>query len=104
MWFYEEIKKAEIKIIEGSSLSAELSHSKWIPLLVPRMLAVGEDSGSLFVMMNKIADMYEEEVEKTLNHLMALAQPVILIFMGTIIGCVLLAILLPLTDMSSFSM
>lgn len=100
----EEIKKAEIKIVEGSSLSAELSRSKWIPLLVPRMLAVGEDSGSVYVMMNKIADMYEDEVEKTINRLMALAQPVILIFMGTIIGCVLLAILLPLTDMSSFSM
>ncbi len=100
----EEIKNAENKIVEGSSLSHELSKSKWIPRLVPRMLAVGEDSGSLFVMMNKIADMYEDEVEKTINRLMALAQPVILIFMGTIIGCVLLAILLPLTDMSSFSM
>ena len=100
----EEIKVAEAKIVEGSSLSAELNHSKLIPSLVSRMLAVGEDSGSTVIMMNKIADMYEEEVEKTLDRLMALAQPVILIFMGTIIGFVLLAILLPLTDMSSFSM
>lgn len=100
----EEIKKAEMRIVEGSSLSAEIGRSKWIPKLVPRMLAVGEDSGSLFVMLNKIADMYEDEVEKTINRVMALSQPVILIFMGTIIGCVLLAILLPLTDMSSFSM
>lgn len=99
----EEVKKAEEKIIEGSSLSQELTKSPLIPLLVSRMLAVGEESGTTITMMNKIADMYEEEIEKTLDRLMALAQPAILLFMGTIIGFVLLAIMLPLTDVSSFS-
>ena len=98
-----EVKKAEDKIVEGSSLSAEFIRSKWIPSMVSRMIAVGEDSGALVVMLNKIADMYEEEVEKTLERLMALAQPVILIFMGAIIGCVLMAILLPMTDISTLS-
>lgn len=100
----EEMKRAENKIIEGSSLSAEMMRSKWIPHIVPRMLAVGEESGSTMVMLNKIADMYEDEIEKNLDRVMALAQPVILIFMGTVIGFVLLAILLPLTDVSSFAM
>lgn len=100
----EEMKRAEGKIIEGSSLSAEMMRSKWIPHIVPRMLAVGEESGSTNVMLNKIADMYEEEIEKNLDRVMALAQPVILIFMGTVIGFVLLAILLPLTDVSSFAL
>lgn len=99
----EEIKKAEGKIIEGSSLSAELTRSKWMPMMVSRMLAVGEESGTSTVMLNKIADMYEEEIEKTLARVMALAQPLILVFMGSIIGCVLLAVLLPLTDISSFT-
>lgn len=99
----DEIKKAEQRIIEGSSLSLQLSNSKWFPSLVSRMLSVGEDSGNATVMMHKIADIYEDEVEKTIDRLMALSQPVILIFMGTIIGFVLLAILLPLTDMSSFT-
>ena len=104
MWcLEEEIKKAEAKIIEGSSLSAELDASKWFPMMVSRMLAVGEESGTHNFMLNKIADMYEEEIEKTLARLMALAQPVILVVMGSIIGCVLLAILLPLTDISSFT-
>ncbi len=98
-----EVKKAESKIIEGGSLSKELSKSGWIPHMVSRMLAVGEDSGTSVVMLNKIADMYEENLEKTLDRLMALAQPVILIFMGVVIGTVLLAILMPLADMSSFS-
>lgn len=99
----EEVRQAEIKIIEGSSLSAEFTKSSLIPLLVSRMLSVGEESGTTLVMMNKIADMYEEEIEKTLDRLMALAQPAILIVMGTIIGFVLLAIMIPLTDVSSFS-
>ncbi|ADI39249.1 General secretion pathway protein F [Waddlia chondrophila 2032/99] len=100
----KEVRKAEGKIIEGSSLSKELSKSEWIPQMVSRMLAVGEDSGTTVVMLNKIADIYEENLEKTLDRLMALAQPIILIFMGLVIGTVLLAILLPLADMSSFSL
>lgn len=100
----EEMKKAEEKIIEGSSLSTELLKSSRFPPMVARMLAVGEDAGSMTVMFNKIADMYEDRLEKTLTRLMALAQPIILIVMGTVIGMVLLAILLPLTDISAFSM
>lgn len=100
----DEIKRAEMKIVEGSSLSAELIRSRHIPHLVARMLAVGEESGNAIVMFNKIADMYESEIEKSLDRVMALAQPVILIVMGTVIGVVLLAILLPLTDVSSFTM
>src|ERR1700733_309239 len=100
----EEIKRAEGRIVEGSTLSVELSKSRWVPHMVARMLAVGEDSGTSLMMFNKIADMYEENLEKTVNRLLAFAQPVILITMGFVIGTVLLAILLPLTDMSSFAM
>jgi general secretion pathway protein F len=99
----EEVKHAEGKIIEGSSLGIELAKSKWFPPMVSRMLAVGEDAGSTVVMLNKIADMYEGELEKTLERIMALAQPIILIVMGTVIGIVLMAILLPLTDVSSLA-
>jgi general secretion pathway protein F/type IV pilus assembly protein PilC len=99
----EEIQNAENRIVEGSSLSAELMHSKIIPKMVSRMLSVGEDAGTTVVMLNKIADVYEDDIEKTLERLMALVQPVILIFLGSFIAIVLLAILLPMTDMSSFS-
>lgn len=99
----EEIKKAEARIIEGSTLGTELAKAKLFPSMVAQMLAVGEDSGSTIAMFNRIADMYEGDVEKTLARLMALSQPVILIVMGTIIGMVLLAILLPLTDVSSLA-
>jgi general secretion pathway protein F len=100
----EEIGEAEKKIIEGSSLSFELAKSKLIPTIVPRMLAVGEESGGTSIMLNKLADMYEDDVTKSIDRVMALAQPVILIFMGTVIGVILLAILLPLTEVSNIAM
>jgi general secretion pathway protein F/type IV pilus assembly protein PilC len=99
----KEILTAEGKIIEGHSLSHELGRSRYFPSMVSRMLAVGEESGTSVVMLSRIADMYENELEKTLDRIMALAQPVILIVMGLVIGTVLLAIMLPLTDVSSFS-
>lgn len=98
-----EIQTAEGKIIEGNSLSKELGKSRYFPQLVSRMLSVGEESGTSVIMLNRIADMYEQELEKTLDRVMALAQPVILIVMGMVIGTVMLAIMLPLTDVSSFS-
>ena len=99
----EEVKHAEARIIEGSALSKELARSKLFPPMLAQMLAIGEDSGSVVVMFNKIAEMYELDLEKTLNRLMALAQPAILIIMGAVIGTILLAILLPLTDVSSLA-
>jgi len=99
----EDVKNAEEKIIEGSSLSVEFSKSKWMPKMVSRMLSVGEETGNTQIIFNKIAEMYEDEIGKSLDRVMALAQPLILVVMGSIIGLVMLAILLPLTDVSSFS-
>ena len=99
----EEVAKAELKIIEGSRLSQELMRSRYIPHLVPRMLAIGEETGHLSQMLNKVADIYEDELDKTLKRSLTLLQPVILIGMGIIVGLVLIAILLPLTDLSSLS-
>jgi general secretion pathway protein F len=99
----EDVQKAEKKILEGGSLSAELKRSRYIPSMASRMIAVGEETGHLSEMLGKIADMYEESLEKTIESVMALVQPAILIVMGAIIGLVLLAILLPMTDISSLS-
>jgi general secretion pathway protein F len=96
------IENAEKKIIEGSFLSCELAKSSAIPPLIPRMLAIGEEGGSSQVMLHKIADLYEDEVEKTLTRITALAQPTILIVMGGVVGFIMMAVLLPLTDINAF--
>lgn len=101
--FLEQIvENAEGRIIEGSLLSRELKKSALIPALVPRMLAIGEEGGNAPFMFQKIADLYEEEVEKTLTRVTSLAQPVILVLMGGVVGLIMLAVLLPLTDVNAF--
>lgn len=97
----EEVGRAEKRILEGGSLSGEFRRSRYIPLMATRMIAVGEESGYLSEMLGKVADMYEENLEKTIERVMSLVQPAILIIMGAIIGLVLLAILLPMADISS---
>ena len=99
-----EMAQAEEKVVQGKALSQELARSRYIPKLVPRMLAVGEESGTSPYMLSSIAELYEQDLEKSLDRITALIQPVVLIIMGIVIGAVLLAILLPLTDVGSFSM
>jgi general secretion pathway protein F len=99
----EEIEKAEKMVIEGSSLSAELEKSPWIPSMLPRMLAIGEESGSSVAMFQRVAEIYEGDLQKNLDRVMALAQPIILIVMGFIIGIVMMAILLPLSDVTALT-
>ena len=96
-----EIAHVEARVVEGSSLSKELDRAEHFPPMVARMVAIGEESGTAPEMFNKIADIYEGQLDKTLQRVMALAQPVILIVMGLVIGSILLAILLPLTDVSA---
>lgn len=99
----DEIAAAEKAVIEGSSFSKELQKSAFIPPMVSRMAQIGEETASANVMFAKIADVYEGQLDKTLSRIMALAQPVILMIMGMIIGSILLAILLPLTDVSQLT-
>jgi len=99
----EELIKAEGKILEGSSLSKEIKKSRTFPSLVSRMLSVGEETGSVPKMLESIANMYEESLEKSLSRVVALAQPVILIIMGGVIGLVMVAILLPMSDIAAFT-
>ena len=96
------IEAAEKKIIEGQPLSDQLKLSPLIPRLVPRMLAIAEEAGNMSQMMKNIAEIYEEEMEKNLTYLTTFLQPALLILLGGIVGIVVLSILLPLTDVSSF--
>jgi general secretion pathway protein F/type IV pilus assembly protein PilC len=100
----EIIERAEKRIIQGSSLSKELMKSPLLPPLFCRMLSIGEESGEMVKLLGKVADMYDQELDKNISRLMALAQPVILIIMGALIGLILMAVLLPMTDTSAFSL
>lgn len=99
----EDIRNAEEKVIAGGMLSVELIKTGMLPVMASRMLAAGESSGTMVTMLNRIADMYEYELEKTLTRLVTLAQPVILIFMGGLIGLVMMAILLPMSQAATLT-
>lgn len=99
----EEIVRAEKRILEGGRLQDELKKSRYLPKMAVRMIAIGEESGHLSEMLGKVADMYEDDLEKTIDRTMSLIQPAILVIMGAIIGLVLMAILLPMTDISSLT-
>lgn len=96
------ISEAEIKIIEGKRLSEELARSSLIPNLVVRMLSIAEESGRVAEMMGHLSAIYEENIERSLSRITALLQPVMLLLLGIIVAVILLSVLLPLTDVSSF--
>ncbi len=97
----EIMQRVEQRIIEGIPFSTELSRHKEVPPLFSRMVLIGEESGKLPNMLNQLATLYEEETERTLNRVVSLAQPVMLLLMGCLIGGVLLSILMPLSSFGS---
>ncbi len=89
------------KVSEGSKLSDELKkYSFFSPVLV-RVIAIGENSGDLVASFDKLSHLLEEDVDKKLNKFMTLLAPISLMIMATIIGLIMLAILIPLTDINS---
>ncbi len=98
----ELVEKAERRIEEGSQIYVPFEKHPLIPPLVPRMMAIAEQGGRLPFMMEQIAEIYEDELETYLNHFASLAQPILLLILGGLVGFVLLSVLLPLTDVSSF--
>lgn len=99
--FESIITQSEIKVLEGKKLSEEFQKSPLIPILLVRMLSVAEESGRIAEMMAHLSEIYEGDIERSLTRLTALLQPVMLLFLGIIVAVILLAVLLPLTDVSS---
>jgi len=95
------IADAEQKVSEGKTLSGELAQSPFIPSIVPRMLSIAEETGKTAFMLQSIANICEENLEKKLQQVVAFLQPALLLILGLIVGIVLLSILIPLTDVGS---
>ena len=98
----EVVTAAERKVVEGKRLSEEFAQSPFIPSLLIRMLSIGEESGRVAEMMGHLSSIYEENIERSLGRLTTLLQPVMLLFLGVVVAIILLSVLLPLTDVSSF--
>ncbi|MBS0649326.1 MAG: type II secretion system F family protein [Verrucomicrobia bacterium] len=97
----EVIVRAGKQVSEGKPLSHELRASPLIPSIVPQMLAIAEETGKTAFMLQNIANICEENLEKKLQQFTAFLQPVLLLVLGLIVGLVLLSILIPMTDVGS---
>ena len=94
------IDNAVDEIQAGRSLAGTLDQSRWFPSIAVQMMSVGEQSGELEGMLNKIADTYEREVESHIMALTSMLEPVMILVMGLIVGFVVISILLPIFEMN----
>jgi general secretion pathway protein F len=90
------IEEARDNIREGQDIAPPLRRSQLFPPLATHMIAVGEKSGKLEDMLVRVADAFETDVETTVQGLTALIEPLMILFMGSIIGFIALSILLPI--------
>ena len=92
------IKKSMLSIAEGETITQPLKDSGVFPPMVTQMISVGEKTGGLDDMLSKIADFYDEEVDAAVAALTSIIEPVIIVFMGALIGGILIAMYLPMFD------
>ena len=88
-------------IAEGRTMSDPLAESGVFPSMVCQMIAVGESTGALDAMLTKIAEFYEEEVDQAVENLTALIEPFMIVFLGVVIGGLVVAMYLPIFKMAS---
>ena len=80
-------------------MAGPLADSRVFPSMVVQMIGVGEQTGALDAMLNKIAEFYEEEVDNAVTGLMKLMEPVMIAILGTVIGTIVIAMYMPMFDL-----
>ena len=88
-------------IKEGETISRPLAQTQVFPPMVVQMIEVGESSGALDSMLGKIADFYDDEVDNTVGALTELLEPMLMVFLGTVVGFIVVAMYLPIFNMAS---
>lgn len=84
---------------EGVGLDEALERQGFLPPMVTQMVTIGVESGTIDVMMNKVSDYYDQESDYTIRHLSTLIEPILLLFMGIMVGFIALAIFTPMWSM-----
>ncbi len=92
----DAVKHARSAIKEGETIAKPLSESKVFPSMLVQMIAVGEETGALDTMLNKIADFYDEEVSTATDGLTSLIEPLMMASLGVIVGGMVVALYLPM--------
>ncbi len=88
-----DVRKA---VAEGKTLAEPLSKARVFPPMVTHMIAVGESTGALDAMLGKIADFYDDEVDSAVSNLTAMMEPMLMVFLGTTVGFIVISMYLPI--------
>jgi type IV pilus assembly protein PilC len=92
----DAVRDIEESVRNGESISGPLANHSVFPPMVVQMIAVGEDTGALDAMLHKISEFYDQEVEATTEALTALIEPLMIAFLGAIIGSMIIALYMPI--------
>ena len=96
-WVVERaINRVQDAVRQGRSIAEPLMQEEVIPPMVAQMVAVGEDAGALQIMLEKIADFYDDEVQRTTESLTALLEPMVIALIGLIVGGMIVALYMPM--------
>ncbi|UOE93312.1 type II secretion system F family protein [Alkalihalobacillus sp. LMS39] len=90
------VLQARDSLEQGNSLTAPLKESWIFPPLVTQMIAIGEETGSLDLMLSKVADFYEEEVDRSVDTLKSLIEPIMVVVLAGVVGFIVLAVFIPM--------
>jgi type IV pilus assembly protein PilC len=94
------IKTASVDIERGENISAALSKHPVFPTMIIRMVTAGEQTGKLDNMLERISDFLDEEIETTLSGLTSLIEPILIVFLGVVVGGMVICMFLPIFKMS----
>ncbi|MFQ5743858.1 MAG: type II secretion system F family protein [Acidobacteriota bacterium] len=95
----EAVLETRTSIEAGKSIAKPLEMTRVFPPMVTQMISVGEETGALDTMLSKIADFYEDEVDTAVENLMSLLEPVMIVFLGVVIGGIVISMYLPMFDL-----
>lgn len=95
----DAVMASRASIAGGDTIAAPLQKSQVFPPMVISMIAVGEQTGGLDEMLTKIADFYDDEVDAAVSVLMSLLEPIMIVFLGVVVGGMIVAMYLPIFDM-----
>lgn len=96
-----ELRAAADEVRAGKQLSTILSKSKHFPMIVPQMLAVGEETGQVDKVLVKVADFYEEEVDTMIDGLASIIEPIMIVFLGSMVGLIAISVMGPIASLSN---
>lgn len=97
----EAIENSRISISEGASMTGPLVESGHFPTMVTHMVRLGEKSGELEPMLRIVAENYEDQVDAQISGLTALLEPVMMVFLGVMVGIIIMAVVVPLMDLNT---